>query len=186
MIMKSRKLLVFKSRKCPPPCSDLIPFEKDLSGMVASLKLRHVKDSFQSELSEGIRKIKSSPNVFVFADKTNNIYEMSKDHHKKRLHDNVTKTYQKAPPKLEALINMEAKSISTKLKISDRVERIARTPTFVTLKDHKDNFRSNPTCRLINPSKNELEKVSKQLVEKQTMILLKKYNLIIGAIPTLF
>ena len=111
---------------------------------------------------------------------------MSKDHHKKLLHDNVTKTYQKTPPRLEASINMEAKSISTKLKISDRVERIARTPTFVTLKEHKDNFRSNPTCRLINPSKNELEKVSKQLVEKQTMILLKKYNLIIGAIPTLF
>ena len=173
-------------RICPPPCSDLIPFEKDLPDMVTSLKFRHVKDSFQRELSEDIHKIKSSPTVFAFADKTNIIYEMSKDHHKQLLHDNVTKTYQKTPPKLEASINMEAKSISTKLKISDRVERIARTPTFVTLKEHKDNFRSNPTCRLINPSKNELEKVSKQLVEKQTMILLKKYNLIIGAIPTLF
>ena len=51
---------------------------------------------------------------------------MSKDHHKKLLHDNVTKTYQKTPPRLEALINMEAKSISTKLKISDRVTRIAK------------------------------------------------------------
>ena len=61
---------------------------------------------------------------------------------------------------------MEAKSISTKLKISDRVERIARTPTFLPLKDHKDKFRSNPTCSLINPSKNELGRVSKQLVEK--------------------
>ena len=177
MTMKSRKLLVFKSRKCPPPCSDLIPFEKDLSDMVGSLKLRHVKDSFQSELSEDIRKIKSSPNVFVFAYKTNNIYEMSKDHHKKRLHDNVTKTYQKAPPKLEASINMEAKSISTKLKISDTVERIARTPAFVTLKDHKDNFRSNLTCRLVNPSKNEFGKVSKQLVEKINSGIIEKLQL---------
>ena len=177
MIMKSRKLLVFKSRKCPPPCSDLIPFEKDLSDMVASLKLRLVKDSFQSELSEGIRKIKSSPNVFVFADKTNNIYEMSKDHHKKRLHDNVTKTYQKAPPKLEASINMETKSISTKLKISDRVEHIARAPAFVTLKDHNENFRSNPPCRLIHPSKNKLEKVSKQLVEKIDSDIIEKLQL---------
>ena len=57
----------FKSRKCSPPCSDLIPFEKD---MVTSLKLRHVKDLFQVELNEDIPKIKSSPNVFVFADKT--------------------------------------------------------------------------------------------------------------------
>ena len=39
--------------------------------MVTALKFRHVKDSFQSELSEEIRKIKSSPNVFAFTDKTN-------------------------------------------------------------------------------------------------------------------
>ena len=172
----------FRSMKCPPPCSGLIPFEKD---MVTSLKFRHVKDSFQRALSQDIRKIKSSPNVFVFAAKTNNIYEMSKEHYKKLLHDNVTKSYQKAPPKLEASINMEAKNVSTKLKISDRVERIARTPAFVTLKDHKNNFRSNPTCRLINPSKSELGKVSKQLMEK-TYLLLKNYNVISGAIPKLF
>ena len=135
----------FKLRKCPPPLSNLIPFEKDLSDMITSLKFRHVKDSFQRQLSEEIHKTKSSPNVFGFADKTNNICEMSKDHHKKLLEDNVTKTYQKAPPRLEASINMEAKSISTKLKISVRIERIARTPAFVTLKDHKDYFRFNPT-----------------------------------------
>ena len=34
----------FKSRKRPPPSSDLIPFEKDLSDMVTSLKFGHVKD----------------------------------------------------------------------------------------------------------------------------------------------
>ena len=66
--------------------------------MVTSLKFRHVKDSFQHELNEDIWKIKSSPNVFVFADKTNNISEMSKDHHQKLLHDNVTKIYQRHHP----------------------------------------------------------------------------------------
>ena len=55
---------------------------------------------------------------------------MSKDHHKKLLHDNVTKTYQKALPKIEASMNRKAKSISTKLKISDRAEHIARTPAY--------------------------------------------------------
>ena len=73
----------FKSKRCPPHCSDLITLEKDLSHMVKSLKFIHVKHLFQRELSEDIRKIKSSPNVFVFADKGNNIYEMLKDHHKK-------------------------------------------------------------------------------------------------------
>ena len=91
-----------KSEKCPPPCSDLTPFDKDLLDMVISLKFRHVKDSFQREFSQDIRKIESSPNAFVFADKTNNIYVISNDHHKKVLHDNVTKTYQSALTKLEA------------------------------------------------------------------------------------
>ena len=145
--------------------------------MVTSLKFRHLKDSFQFKLSKDIPKIKRLPNVFVFADKTNNIYEMSKDHHQKLLHDNVTKTYQKAPPKLEASINMEAKSISTKLKISDSVERIAKTPAFVTLKEHKDNFRSNPTCRLRNLSKNKSAKVNKHLNQwRNTDAVLKWFN----------
>ena len=99
---------------------------------------------------------------------------MSKDHHQKLLHDNVTKTYQKAPLKLEASINLEAKSISTKLNISDSVERIARTPAFVVLKDHKDNFCSNPTCRSISLSKSELGKVSKQLAEKINFDIIDK------------
>ena len=40
-----------------------------------------------------------------------------------------------------------------------------RTRDYVTLQDHK-NFCSNPTCRLIHSSKNELGKERKQLVEK--------------------
>ena len=108
----------FISRKCPPPCSNLISFKKVLSDMVKSLKFRDVKDSFQRELNEGIRKIRSSPTVYVFAGKTNNIYEMSKDHRQNLLHDNITKTYQKVPPKLEVSINLEAKSNLPSLKLA--------------------------------------------------------------------
>ena len=51
-------------------------------------------------------------------------------------------------------MKLEAKSISIKLKISDRVKCVAR------------RLAINPTCRLINPSKNEVGKVSKQLLAK--------------------
>ena len=90
--------------------------------------------SFQLGLSEDIRMIKSSRNVFDFAKKTNNIYLILITY-------NVNKTYQKAPPRLEASINLEAKSLFTKLEISDRVERILSRPFFLMLKDHKDKFR---------------------------------------------
>ena len=134
-----KNIPILSKEFCPSPCSDFIPFEKGFSDMVTSLKFGHVQGSFQHELNEGICNLKSSQNVFVFVDK-NNIYEISKEHDQKLLHDNVTKTYQKTPPKLEGSINLEAKIISTKLKINNRIERIARAHAFVTLKDHKDNF----------------------------------------------
>ena len=76
---------------------------------------------------------------------------MSTEHHKKLLRGNVTKTYKKAPPTLQRSINPEAKLIATKL---------TETPVYVSLKDHKDNFRLNPLCHLTNPSRSEISKVN--------------------------
>ena len=50
--------------------------------------------------------------------------------------------------------------------MDDRIECVARTSAFITLKDHKPDFRKNPSCRLINPAKNELDKISKLIIEK--------------------
>ena len=73
-----------------------------------------MQHSFQRELSKYIRKIKDHQTFFfLLSKKKKNIYEMSKDHHQIFLHDNATKTYRKAPPKLEASINLEAKIISS-------------------------------------------------------------------------
>ena len=87
-------------------------------------------------------EIKHSRNIYVFADKTNNVYKMPTSEHNKLLKENVTKTYKKAPEKLQKSINLEAKSIATNLKLSDRIEKLAEAPAYITLKDHKENFRS--------------------------------------------
>ena len=42
---------------------------------------------------------------------------------------------------------------------------MAKVPTYITLKDHKDNFRSAHPCRLINPCKTEIGKISKSILE---------------------
>ena len=42
---------------------------------------------------------------------------------------------------------------------------MAENEAFITLKDHKDNFDSNPKCRLINPAKSELGRVSKVILD---------------------
>ena len=37
--------------------------------------------------------------------------------------------------------------------------------SFITPRDHKENFKDNPTVRLINPAKNELGRISKAILD---------------------
>ena len=84
-------------------------FEKDLLELVNTVKFRNRNDKFQNEMKDDINKIKSSLNVFIPADKTTNIYELTPKEYKTLLRNNVRKTYRKAPPQLEKAINLEAK-----------------------------------------------------------------------------
>ena len=127
-------------------------------------------------LKEDILNMKQSLNVFVFAGKTSNIYEMPKQQHKKLLHGNVSKTFEKAPPKLETSINLEAKNIAELINLVDRIECIAKTSGFLTLKDQKPDFRQNLSCRLINRAKKELSKVSKLIIEKINKKLISEFH----------
>ena len=46
-----------------------------------------------------------------------------------------------------------------------QVRSYAKRPAFITLKDHKENFKSNQKCCLINASKSEMGIVSKKYLE---------------------
>ena len=48
---------------------------------------------------------------------------------------------------------------------------------FITLKDHKENFQNNPSVRLINPAKNELERLTKFIIQAMNKKLRHKFNL---------
>ena len=45
---------------------------------------------------------------------------------------------------------------------------------FVSLKDHKENFVNDPKCRLLNPTKIEIAKVSEQILIREVFIRKKK------------
>ena len=68
--------------------------------------------------------------------------------HNKLMMENVTKTYKSGKEYVAE-------------GIRDRINIMEKTPAFITFKDYKDNFESNPKCHLINPSKSELGRVSK-------------------------
>ena len=69
---------------------------------------------------------------------------------------------------------MEAKHISKKLELDNRIECLAKNTALISLKDHKPNFRSSLPCRLINPSKSNIGKISKSILDKVNQNLRNK------------
>ena len=86
------------------------------------------------------------------------MYELSATEYKNLLLKDNTKTYKKATTRLEDVIKLEAKQISKGIKFDDKMECTVTNPAFITLKDHKTNFRTSAPCQLLNPCKSELRK----------------------------
>lgn len=109
-------------------------------------------------------KILKSIKTLIFADATKNIYEMHPKDHEKFFRKSIANTYKKVPQKS---VNLEAKS-----KIFRNM--LTRPESFITLKDHKEHFSSNPKCCLINPSISELGKRSKSIFERLNKTLVEQ------------
>ena len=74
-------------------------------------------------------------------------------------------------------INIEAANIATNLELEDRIEQLSESKAFITLKDHKENFQNDPKCRLINPAKSNIGKISKQLIQEVNKEIREKLEL---------
>ena len=118
-----------------------------------------------------------SDKVFLKADKTTNIYKVSKEEYNKLLTENITKDYKKTTEKAVDKCNIEASKIAHTLKLERRIEAHGENKAFITLKDHKENFRDRPKCRLINPAKSQIGKISKQILEQLNKKIREKAGL---------
>ena len=87
-------------------------------------------------------------------------------HYYKRM--SQIKSDKKIPRETAASVERTSKSIATRLNLADRksINTTVKREAFITLKDHKPNFHNNPTFRLINPSKSEIGKISKQILDR--------------------
>ena len=137
-----------------------------LVNLISYITFRNVNDPFLKRVEEDLKKVKTSKDIFVFADKTTNIYETSPDNYKKLLRENVTKSYKTTSSKVTDDINSELRDISNHLSIGNRIDIMSKPNAFVTVKDHKENFPANLKCRLINPAKSNLGKVSKVILDR--------------------
>ena len=53
----------------------------------------------------------------------------------------------------------------SKLKVEGRIEKYNIKRCFITSKNHKSDFHRNQTCRLINLSKSQMDKISKIILQ---------------------
>ena len=156
----------FKTENNPPQNQLLSSFENDIYDLISNITFRKVDNEFQKALVKDVKKIWNSENIIVSADKSSNLYNVEVKEYQKLVKDNVTKTYKKAPSDTETKINKEAAVLVEKLDLSDRVQVHTNNECFVTFKDHKPNFYAAKQCRLINPAKTGVGRISKQILEK--------------------
>ena len=167
----------FKSTKPAPLIPELKEFEDGLLNIIQNINFRQTNDVFQKKLKEDITAIKNDNRVYVKADKTNNFYKITPEEYDKLLDKNVQKDYKKDTRTTKPTNTTEDKCIAEKLQLSDRIDTPAQNNAFITLKDHKPNFKNNPQCRLINPCKTEIGKISKQILDRINKTILQKTKL---------
>ena len=91
---------------------------------------------------------------------------MEAANYKKLSHDNVTTTYKKADQRKINNINRDPKKIAIDLDLEDRIEKMQKSESYITVKDDKEDFPHKMSCRLINPSKSDISKISKHILDK--------------------
>ena len=83
------------SFKIPPPVKELPAFESKLIELVKNIKFRKVKNQLQNQLKEDIKKINQSNKTLTFADKSSNMYLLTKEKYVKMRRNAKTSTHKK-------------------------------------------------------------------------------------------
>ena len=107
----------FPTKNSAPECEKLKYFEHDLYMLVKSIEFRKSQSQFQKNLSADIKKIKSSNNLIISSDKTDNLYSISKSSYNKLIKECLTNNYKIASKYYLEQINSDTASIVKELNI---------------------------------------------------------------------
>ena len=169
-----RETFGLKTANCPTQVKELIPFENDLIQMAKDIKFRRTRSEFQDRMKSDIQNIRNSEKTLTPADKTTNMYKLTKDQYAQLKQNAVTTKYKKANNNIKEKVDKTGMQFANKAGVLDRMPVNGTNSCFITLKDHKDNFTNNPTTRLINPAKNEIGRISKVILDKINVDLKNK------------
>ena len=173
----------FNTLNSPPLDRDLIPFEEDFLAMISNIKYKPVRNQFQDMLKTEVREIKSLDKVTVFADKTKNQYRTSVADYEKKVVDAITNDYRGVSYDEVRKVDQKSAKFAETFKttkdktLADRIDRSTQKSCFISFKDHKEGFPGRVQTRLINPSKNNLGQISKNILDVINTTLLIETNL---------
>ena len=169
---KEKETYGFNSLEKPPYVPELEPFKERLADeLVGGLKWKKNTNNFQQKMREDISNMDRSKDLYIAGDKSSNYYKVSHKEYSKHLHRDITKVYETAEMEDFDNVTKEDRRIATDLGIADRVFKTSKRQAFLSYKDHKDNFHNSKPSRLLNPTKQELGKVSKSILEKIVILL---------------
>ena len=167
----------FKSNNPPPQVKELRIVEEDLLKMTQRLEFKPRTNEFMAVLNEDIEKIGNTDKVIVNADKTNNKYLIGKTEYQKMLEKNINADYKKEDIRNVDEVIVEHKKVVTKLGLEERVFKTTSRTAFITVKDHKENYQNDTKCRLLNPTKPEIGRISKKILENVINVIKQKSKL---------
>ena len=78
--------------------------------------------------------------LFLFADKSTNLHEMSNPNYNRLLGNNIISDYRNAETVLIIKLTKKLKKLAESLDLSKKMECYARHLAFINIKDHKPNF----------------------------------------------
>ena len=117
-------------------------------------------------MRDDINTIHNTDTTLKFADKTSNLHKLRKGQYQKMLNNSIITTYRKASDNIHNKINTDGKKLMKDKDILNQMLANGKNECFITLKDHKPNLKNNPQVRLINPVKNEIGRISKNILDK--------------------
>ena len=118
----------FRTNAAPPLSKELNPFEHELYETIASIKHHDRKrySPYQNKLLKCVREIQNSDKIFLLADKTSNVYTVSKELYNKLLINNVTKDYKLVDEGVVEKINKETTVLTVSTPTNNTIDYYMR------------------------------------------------------------
>ena len=165
-----RDTFKFRTNMKAPAAPELKAFEDDLFNLLEKVERRRVNDPLQEKMKEDLRNIRSEEDrIIVHSDKTAQLYSMNVKDYKASKEKEIMKKYRKVGVEVVDSIDKEAASLAHEYKLEDRIEGMALSESFLTIKDHKEDFPGKLSFRLIDPNKTNIGRISKAILDRANL-----------------